>query len=532
MITEDTWNEIILVAKENRHELVLSGPTISKRISSSGIDPALFNLQSLNYLNIHQTDLTEIPEQIGKLVNLTTLVLHSNNISKLPSSIKNLSKLKVLDCSRNKLDHLPQEFSELPQLTTVNLGSNLLSDLPSQAKNLKLASLDLSNNKFESFPDVCYTELVHLAEIRVNGNSVKEIPNNINVLGALKLLDLADNEIAVVPGELADCVKLKELNLKGNKLADKRLLKLVDQCRTKQILDYVRQHCPKSGTDSSGSGNKSKKGKKVRKSSENDQIGNALEKLTHELKVLKVTDESPKIEILEKVKIVRPHIIACIVRNMTFTEESFKKFIQLQTKLHEGICEKRTAATLATHDLDLLVPGNLIYTAKPPSEIQIKPLMRNKTYSGAALFQKLQTEAENLRKEKKRNAYSGIHKYLYLIEGKPLFPCLLDSSQEVISFPPITNSDITKMSTATKNMLVEVTGTTSQQICRQVMDQFLKELVTLGLGCTPESNDSEEFHKLIVEQVKVVDTEGNMKQVYPCRTDLNFEDNNIAINRE
>ena len=92
--------------------------------------------------------------------------------------------------------------------------------------------------------------------------------------------------------------------------------------------------------------------------------------------------------------------------------------------------------------------------------------MRNKVYSGAALFNKLQTEAENLRKEKKRNAYTGIHKYLYLIEGKPLFPCLLDSSEQVISFPPITNSDVTKMSPETKNMLIEVTSATSQQICR------------------------------------------------------------------
>ena len=110
--------------------------------------------------------------------------------------------------------------------------------------------------------------------------------------------------------------------------------------------------------------------------------------------------------------------------------------------------------------------GNLTYTAMLPQEIQIKPLNRSKNYSGAALFRKLQTEAEILRKEKKRNAYSGIHKYLYLIEGKPLFPCLLDHEMQVISFPPITNSDITKMSANSTNMLVEVTSATSQQICR------------------------------------------------------------------
>jgi hypothetical protein len=57
-----------------------------------------------------------------------------------------------------------------------------------------------------------------------------------------------------------------ELNLKGNKLSDKRLLKLVDQCHTKQVLDYVRQHYTHSsaGTDipAAGKGKKSKKGKK------------------------------------------------------------------------------------------------------------------------------------------------------------------------------------------------------------------------------------------------------------------------------
>jgi hypothetical protein len=66
-----------------------------------------------------------------------------------------------------------------------------------------------------------------------------------------------------------------ELNLKGNKLSDKRLLKLVDQCRSKQVLDYVRQHCPRSstGTDTpaAGKGKKSKKGKKEHTDNEHMQ---------------------------------------------------------------------------------------------------------------------------------------------------------------------------------------------------------------------------------------------------------------------
>lgn len=80
-----------------------------------------------------------------------------------------------------------------------------------------------------------------------------------------------------------------------------------------------------------------------------------------------------------------------------------------------------------------------------PNKLEIKPLNRNTTMTGAALFTQLQTEADNLRKEKKRNVYSGIHKYLYLLEGQKIYPCLLNSNKEVISFPPITNSEITKV---------------------------------------------------------------------------------------
>lgn len=152
-------------------------------------------------------------------------------------------------------------------------------------------------------------------------------------------------------------MKLKDLNLKGNKLTDKRLLKLVDQCRTKQVLDYVRQHCPKTGNVATAASAKSKKGKKSRKVSEGENLNTVMEQNTHKLHILKVSDNVPVIKVVETVKKVRPHILGCIIKNLSFTEESFKKFIQLQTKLHEGICDKRNAATLATHDFDLLAPG-------------------------------------------------------------------------------------------------------------------------------------------------------------------------------
>ena len=192
----ETWHEISQVIKKNAHELVLSGPDISKKILDNGVDPTLFTLEGINYLNINHTSLENLPEEVGQLKNLTNLVLHSNALKKLPSSIKNLSKLKFLDCSRNKLEEVPLELECLPQLMTLNLGSNILSFVPSQINNTKLSIIDLSHNRFEVFPDLCFTELVHLAEIRINDNLIKEIPSNICILPSLKLLDLGNNQIS------------------------------------------------------------------------------------------------------------------------------------------------------------------------------------------------------------------------------------------------------------------------------------------------------------------------------------------------
>lgn len=154
---------------------------------------------------------------------------------------------------------------------------------------------------------------------------------------------------------MADCGKLKEVNLKGNKLTDKRLMKLVDQCRTKQVLDYIKLHCPKTDSSSTDS-SKSRRKKKSYRSSEGEST-DTLESLIYKLRILKVTDETPVIKVTDNVKDVRPYIATCIVKNLNFTEASFKKFIQLQTKLHDGICEKRNAATIATHDFALIAPG-------------------------------------------------------------------------------------------------------------------------------------------------------------------------------
>lgn len=115
------------------------------------------------------------------------------------------------------------------------------------------------------------------------------------------------------------------------------------------------------------------------------------------------------------------------------------------TGLHTGICVNRQHATIATHDLSKINGRKIHFDIKPPNRIKLIPLNRQKELSALELYRQLNEEAEAYRKEKKRQAYSGIHKYLYLLKGKQRFPCVLDDNNVVISLPPLINSETTKV---------------------------------------------------------------------------------------
>ncbi len=58
-------------------------------------------------------------------------------------------------------------------------------------------------------------------------------------------------------------------------------------------------------------------------------------------------------------KEIRPYIVCFIVRDVDLKAPKYKQFIQAQTRLHDSICERRNAATIATHDLAKIPKGTV-----------------------------------------------------------------------------------------------------------------------------------------------------------------------------
>ncbi|XP_042627738.1 phenylalanine--tRNA ligase beta subunit-like [Cyprinus carpio] len=197
--------------------------------------------------------------------------------------------------------------------------------------------------------------------------------------------------------------------------------------------------------------------------------------------------EPQRLVITEETASVRPHAVAAVLRNITFTQERYESFIELQEKLHQNICRKRTLVAIGTHDLDT-ISGPFTYTAKPPGEIRFKPLNQSKEYTATELMSLYKTD-------------SHLRHYLHIIENEPLYPIIYDSNGIVLSMPPIINGDHSKISLNTKNIFIECTAT-----------DLTKAKTTLDMVVTMFSEYCEE--PFTVEGAEVVYPDGRLC-VYP-----------------
>lgn len=219
MNSQQTTYDWKKLAGQSPRELVLSGADISKQIEDEGgINELVYSIKSLNFVEITRTSsLKDISSKISNLSNLTNLVLHSNQLTKVPDEIGSLTKLKFLDLSRNLLTELPSSISNLNNLQSFNVELNKLEQLCDLSKLSNLLVIKFGYNSLTQFPEsLCNSDanLVHLSEIHGQNNKITDIPMSISKLVALKILDLNGNEINVIPGQLGDCHKLKDLNLK------------------------------------------------------------------------------------------------------------------------------------------------------------------------------------------------------------------------------------------------------------------------------------------------------------------------------
>lgn len=150
---------------------------------------------------------------------------------------------------------------------------------------------------------------------------------------------------------------------------------------------------------------------------------------------------------------IRPYCVAAVLRGLSFEDERvYKSFIDLQDKLHQNICRRRTLVAIGTHDLDTLTPP-FRYEARAPTDIEFIPLSQTEMIKGDALMEKYRTDPE----------FRHIKPYVSILDpapgAEPVYPVIYDSEDVVLSLPPIINGEHSKIKPSTKNVFIECTAT-------------------------------------------------------------------------
>lgn len=139
---------------------------------------------------------------------------------------------------------------------------------------------------------------------------------------------------------------------------------------------------------------------------------------------------------------IRPYVATCIVKGITISEEELVNIMEFQEHLHWVIGRDRKKVAIGIHDLDK-VEGPFYYKAGKPDEDSFIPL----------------DSTEKLTLNQILEEHSKGKKYSQLLSDKEYYPLIMDSKGQIMSMPPIINSDLTKLTTETTNLFIDVTGT-------------------------------------------------------------------------
>ncbi|MDN7025309.1 phenylalanine--tRNA ligase subunit beta [Methanoculleus sp. FWC-SCC1] len=171
---------------------------------------------------------------------------------------------------------------------------------------------------------------------------------------------------------------------------------------------------------------------------------------------------------------IRPYLGSAVIRNVSFDEESIESLMGLQESLHWAVGRGRGKVAIGVHDLD---------TVRSPFRYLASPRDRS--------FVPLDFEREMTLEEMLAEHPKG-RDYAHLVEKFLRFPLIVDADDRVLSFPPIINGELTRVTTETRNILLDTTGTDRKAV-----------MTAVNIICTALAETGADVESVTVEGVEM-----------------------------
>jgi phenylalanyl-tRNA synthetase beta chain len=156
-----------------------------------------------------------------------------------------------------------------------------------------------------------------------------------------------------------------------------------------------------------------------------------------------------RIVVRPETALIRPFIVGAVLRGVTLDAARYNSFIDLQDKLHQNLCRQRSLVAIGTHDLAKVssAGGEFTYEALPPESVSFVPLKQTRAFRADELLAHYAQHDLKLRR------------YVPLLQGSVVVPCVFDADRALLSLPPIINGSQSAISLDTRDVLIECTAT-------------------------------------------------------------------------
>lgn len=168
------------------------------------------------------------------------------------------------------------------------------------------------------------------------------------------------------------------------------------------------------------------------------------------------------VRVEEPVLAVRPEIACAEVVMPPIDRETLVEIMQLQENLHWAVGRDRKKASIGVYDL-----------SKHGTEIRWTALPTDHEFVPLGMPGKRMTLAGILAEHPKGKRYA------HLLEGYDRYPVLVDAVGQVLSMPPIINSEETKLTEGATRLFVDVTGPDPRSV-REALVLLVTSLAELG----------------------------------------------------
>jgi len=147
---------------------------------------------------------------------------------------------------------------------------------------------------------------------------------------------------------------------------------------------------------------------------------------------------------------IRPFLGSAVIRNVDLDEESILSLMGLQEALHWAVGRGRSKVAIGIHDFDAVTPPFRYIAAEKSRSFVPLDFDREMTLDGI------------LDEHPKGKAYA------HIVRDFPRYPLIVDARDRVLSFPPIINGELTRVTPRTRNLLLDTTGTDERAVATAV----------------------------------------------------------------